>query len=109
MDDILDELIAENTDQTYSWVSFVCGCISILSFVYILSRKSSLEIENQAVDLSFPALIVFSLSTTIGILSMLISYVKNEPYGWQRQLGAVLNLFLIALILGVIYYLFILY
>lgn len=104
MDDILDEIITENQDQTYSWVSFVCGCLSIFGFVLISYQTSVVDLENLTGKTPFFVLVLFVMTAIVGILSFLICYVKNEPYNWQRQLGAVLNLFLIALLFGVIYY-----
>lgn len=101
MDNILDELEKKNTQRRYSKYSFLISVLTLASFIYLFSiipKKISVGARMQ--EPSWIIVHTTQIFCIIGIIMMIVSFVNGEPSTWYKWIGAILNILLLIVLVG---------
>jgi len=108
MSEILDHIEKKNQKRTFSKASLIMSLITLGLFIYLGSLIPGVIKASEGSPLTLPTLIYMSgailVSSVIGIVITIWSFVKKESNSWYKWLGGILNiLFFLFLIVSVVF------
>lgn len=103
MEDILDDFEEIYKKPTFATISLCSSLIAILSFTYLMySMPSVIKVSE---GLRAPSMLVIRLAqgfTIISLVTMVLSYTKQESSNWKKSLAAVLSLLILLVVFGTV-------
>ena len=101
MTEILDYNNPKNTGEKFTLTSLICSSLAVAIFGYVLnfytgsiSARESIYRPSVLLVRTEQALVV------LGIIFLILSYIKKEPQTWKKSLATILNLLLLIVIVG---------
>lgn len=93
MNETLDEIQVENNQKKFSRLSFALSILTLVMFVILFaSFPKNLAVGEKV--LIIPIFMIFLTSAffcVLGVILMIVSFVKKEPNTWFKWVGGVLN------------------
>lgn len=103
IDDIIDLPEISKPSSKYTNLSIVCGAITVSLYFYMLHVVSGPFKASDGIPQ--PSMLVMRCgqgSCMLGLIFMVLSFVKSEPLNWKKCLGVLLNSFLFIVIIGAV-------
>lgn len=103
MNNILDEheIAAKKEQSLFSKLSLANALITLVLWGYAILNMSRALREGSAIMSVVIVGIMFLCLT--GILVTLLSFLKKEPSTWSKWVGAILNVFWLLFLVGIIF------
>ena len=101
MYEILDEVKIKNIQKIFSKLSLITSIITLGLFGYLFLRLPRKLTASQGIP-EPPMIIVTTaqIFCLVGIVMLILSFIKKEPSTWFKWTGAILNILLFVILVG---------